>query len=521
MLPAWRIVHGVIKGCIDTKRDIDFSQEPIHIGENLSVQECLSRKPERHKQQPNKKVLHFLFSVILPAYETALHKENLGDDNDLARFILQYTLPIAKQWQAAFIDECQDLTEIQLLALNYCLKHCRRKLFSSDRCQIIQPTTFQPGRMIRDANSLYKKETKGKLELYLNCNYRSSTEIVDFQNYLVNKMPMALREDEQAEIIPMLKEKQAQKPIWITNTPANYQGILQVLEKLDDISIKVLIADKTVASQEQFPDNLFVEDMFACKGLEYPNVFLWNVLTDMHEENAKSENIWPWRYFYVGATRSRKRLVIFEESQSEKITQFLEKAAEDGVVEKCADLNEKKSGRNKAWKSWLIDWLSDIQDEDKLQVAENYEETEHFQQAARIYQSFIQQGYAEEYYRCLGRWRLQQHDYDAVLDNLWQLHHQEDLQQELLAKKELPADVYLALALYNMNLDSIHSLEQVKKKLSARYAQHVDYHTLLSRIEKRHPEAIRRACQWENKQKLVINHLCHQIIAKLSQRGEK
>ena len=87
-----------------------------------------------------------------------------------------------------FLDECQALTEVEITALCYLLKNATHKMMASDRCQMIQPTLFDPRQMITDANRINGIIEAPVSPSYLHYNYRSSYQIIAFQNFITQWM---------------------------------------------------------------------------------------------------------------------------------------------------------------------------------------------------------------------------------------------------------------------------------------------------------------------------------------------
>ncbi|MDD6383250.1 MAG: hypothetical protein PUG02_07875 [Selenomonadaceae bacterium] len=471
---AWRKIHGIIKGCIPNKNNLDYGQEPLLIRDRLGMEEYIRRERDVSKQhQLSEQAREFLYKQLLPQYQRALQERQLGDDNDLARFVLQHSTPRQK-WQAAFLDECQDLTEVELLALGYQLKHCAHKLMASDRCQIIQPTLFDPAQMLTDMNRLGKVDfaaapAESRQSQYLHYNYRSTQEIVTFQNFIMARLARAqsLHEEEKVPIRAM-EHMHGEKPVWIKQGRENAAALQTLLAELDETKLMPLIADRNQLTAEEAGQRGSLDDMAACKGLEYPSVLLVDICSDMYRTSA--DTAWPWRYFYVGATRAQKKLVIYEERELQfapAIHDFAKEAAREGIISYCEDLQAVKPGSSKTWRQWLFDWLSDITQEDRIVMAENYEQAGRFQAAAAIYHELLAEGYEEEYIRCQGRAYLEAKQYEEAGRIYGQSAHARMYWEDMMQHYPLPGPSYLAIAILLLKPDEPGAWRELRERFQA------------------------------------------------------
>lgn len=513
---AWRKIHGIIKGCIPNKSALDYTQEPLHIRPRLNQEEYIRRERDVSKhQQLSEQARDFLYTQILSRYEQALKDRQLGDDNDLARFVLQHSTPRQK-WQAAFLDECQDLTEVELLALGYQLKHCAHKLMASDRCQIIQPTLFDPAQMLTDMNRLGKVDfasapAESRQSQYLHYNYRSTQEIVMFQNFIMARLARAqsLHEEEKVPIRAM-EHMHGEKPIWIKQSRENEAALQELLAALDETKLTPLIADRNQLDEAE-ASRKDMDDMAACKGLEYPSVLLVDICSDMYRTAA--DTVWPWRYFYVGATRAQKKLVIYENRElqfSTAVHDFAKEAAEKGIIAYCEDLQAVKPGSSKTWCQWLFDWLSDITQEDRIVMAENYEQAGRFQAAADIYHDLLSEGYEEEYIRCQGRAYLEKKQYEAACEIYSRSAHARLYWEDMLQQDELSGPAYLAIAILLMKPEEPGAWRELRERFRAVRAAE-DWQDSLQKAMKQ--QEVRRALQiWQQTQWQQLGSLAGEML---------
>lgn len=228
------------------------------------------------------------------------------------------------EYGAVFLDECQDLTQMELLAIFHLLQKSLTKRMASDRCQMVQPTYFNEGWM-RTASNDYDRFLGKDIDLYgckarfLHYNYRSSRSIIDFQNYIIQYFMesdiMTLKQNETAEIkVPPLTPDGVM-PVWIRPGAGNKQLLIDELcSKLDASVLQTIFAFDNSVGKEDFPDadTAAVTDVISCKGMEYPSVLLYNLLTE-----TRFDPVLAWKYFYVGATRGNRCIIIYEDAAAD------------------------------------------------------------------------------------------------------------------------------------------------------------------------------------------------------------
>lgn len=119
---------------------------------------------------------------------------------------------------------------------------------------------------------------------------------------------MTLKQNELLEIqVPPLTI-QGMKPIWICPSDDNQRNLIENLwQGVDAASLQTILPLVTLSSRGDFVSSKPVTDVITCKGMEYPSVLLYSVLTEV-----QFDALLAWKYFYVGATRSNGCLLIYE-----------------------------------------------------------------------------------------------------------------------------------------------------------------------------------------------------------------
>lgn len=417
LLAAWRDIHGILKGA---------SVESVDLRHGYSGSEMLSEDEYIHKLRQTKKasVPSVLWIKILykvgTMYQKYLRRCNLYDDNDIARMLLSKNCRCEKKYRAVFLDECQDLTQLELLSLFFLLEGTSNKRMASDRCQMVQPTYFHEGWMRTTVNEYDKSmgrtiEPQGEKPFYLHYNYRSSRSIIDFQNFIVQYFDdsgiLTLKQNELMEIkVPPLTI-QGMKPIWICPSDANQRLLIENLwQQLDAASLQTIFAFQHSDSKKDFESAKPMTDVITCKGMEYPSVLLYNVLTEV-----QFDSLLAWKYFYVGATRSNGCLLIYEKGAvpGTDIYQFLQDAADLEIVDKCESLQEDCPYTNGNWLAYIYQGIKENMADNKIETAENALNFGQYELALDIY---LRDGKEQEMIDyCRGKAFEQKKDYCKAL----------------------------------------------------------------------------------------------------------
>ena len=335
-------------------------------------------------------------------YQRYLHRHKLLDDNDIARMLIRARETYSSrgrckplpEYSAVFLDECQDLTQMELLAIFHLLQKSLTKRMASDRCQMVQPTYFNEGWM-RTASNDYDRFLGKDIDLYgckarfLHYNYRSSKSIIDFQNYIIQYFMesdiMTLKQNEMAEIkVPPLTPAGVM-PVWIKPGAENRRLLLDELcSKLDASVLQTIFAFDNSVGKADFPDadTAAVTDVISCKGMEYPSVLLYNLLTE-----TRFDPVLAWKYFYVGATRGNRCIIIYEEAAADgsRIYDFLNMAAELGLIECCDNLLDIAPDGQQTWLGYLYQCVTESIVESNLETAEHALNFGQYELAYNIY----------------------------------------------------------------------------------------------------------------------------------------
>lgn len=421
-LSAWREIHGIIKGAVP--EDVDY----LHL---TKISPCLREDEYQKRLQQEKKssrstvLWETTLYRVYEKYQRYLRRRELFDDNDMARLLLKSkakNLRNVRKYGAVFVDECQDLTQMELLAIFHLLGGTRHKRMASDRCQMVQPTYFDEGWM-RTASNDYDRANGRRIEdiglrpRFLHYNYRSSRSIIDFQNYLVQFFRrgglLTLRQDELREIAVPPLTTQGMKPVWVMAGAKNREHLIHDLwRKVPASDLQTIFAFAGSKSKEDFPwtEADAVTDIIHCKGMEYPSVLLYNILSETCDNPALA-----WKYFYVGATRGNDCLIIYEEAAKPgtKLYEFLEDAAIEGLIDYADDLLGKADYGEMTWLGYLYQNIHENTAENRHETAENALNFGQYELALSIYASEGRDENMTAY--CRGRVAESHGDYEAAM----------------------------------------------------------------------------------------------------------
>lgn len=399
LLAVWREIHGIIKGAVPLGLAYESMAE---IGDYLPEEQYRELLRREKKDSVGSVLWVNTVYKTYEHYQRYLHRHKLLDDNDIARMLIRaretYSsrgrCKLLPEYSAAFLDECQDLTQMELLAIFHLLQKSMTKRMASDRCQMVQPTYFNEGWM-RTASNDYDRFLGKNIDLYgckarfLHYNYRSSKSIIDFQNYIIQYFMesdiMTLKQNEMAEIkVPPLTPAGVM-PVWIKPGAENRRLLLDELcSKLDASVLQTIFAFDNSVGKADFPDadTAAVTDVISCKGMEYPSVLLYNLLTE-----TRFDPVLAWKYFYVGATRGNRCIIIYEEAAADgsRIYDFLNMAAELGLIECCDNLLDTAPDGQQTWLGYLYQCVTESIVESNLETAEHALNFGQYELAYNIY----------------------------------------------------------------------------------------------------------------------------------------
>lgn len=445
----WRKIHGIVSGALPGRMDIDAADKNC-IAYWKRIDDCIDKEEYQRQYaalygKRDTYDLDFLYAVY-EYYHRELQRMGCGDDNDLARYILR-NCAACEDYDAAFIDECQDLTNVGLAAIFYLLRKCRHRMMSSDRCQIVQPTFFDDGIMRFIASVSIGPDAKGVQSIHFTYNYRSVKEIVEFQRYIIHKINdiWTLKARELADVRAIIASHV--KPLWIASGPENRHRLLEKWQSVDDVELQMILphirytgskeADREIREAIE-KDGRLVYDAVTCKGMEFANVLLWNILS-CNLQQAGSYEEWAWQYFYVAATRAQQRIIIYEEwdEQNTCIRSFLQAGVAQGVLARTDSVSMHT----------LDGMLDNLSESDYLRRAKELQVVGSYSEAIKILER-LSGDHKREIEVCRAREQIALGKYGKGLEIYIELGVEKTYIEEIMQKQSVDEQTYFACLLY-------------------------------------------------------------------------
>ena len=330
---AWFGIRSLIKG---------FAGK--NSGEWLQLKDLKKHVSERTLDIFNDKDLRIL-SACFENYQKWLEEEKFYDDMDLACAAwkrLEKGTDII-QFDEIYLDEAQDLTDLEFRILLMLLKPERRKyaILAGDPLQTINPTGFDWPRikdmMYNTLGALTEQNVTIDDPMTLTRNYRTPIEMVQMGNILLHKRAYYMRENipdqssskttEKPTVIEIRRDKkdQVEAIARLLQQPSDKKFI--VTYTVDNAGIEDFIETDKAAKIAQTESNAHLESITDVKGLERDTVILYR-FADMIEtstpyivKNHQRESIessdkiklaFALNRLYISLTRSKKNLFILD-----------------------------------------------------------------------------------------------------------------------------------------------------------------------------------------------------------------
>lgn len=304
-------VYSEIYGLIFGYMQENWSRK---ITNKLSKEEYLTLNEKDKKIDKEEQALVYEIATL---YETYCLNNNLSLYSHDSIKILNTN--IEEKYDYIFIDEVQDLTEVQIAAI-YSLISDRKNIFlTGDEKQIINPTFFKTGRIYE----LFRKYHNYSEIEPLNANFRNSKSVTELINYC---------NDIRKKKLPALKQEYRQDEISKNKSVGNIYNFIgnpkDLEEKINGSANSAIIVDekeyKELKESGQY-DARIIFTASKCKGIEFDNVFSLNMLSskkdiynDLYIQGKNKDNTLHHNFnlFYVAITRTINSLVIHESEKT-------------------------------------------------------------------------------------------------------------------------------------------------------------------------------------------------------------
>lgn len=304
----YKEIYGMIFGAYNLSQKNDM----------LSLEEYTSRRQNSF----NKFECETIYQIAQD-FKKHCEQNNLIDNNLASREILEN---ISSDWEysLAIIDEVQDYTQVNL----YLFKKLSLKLFCvGDALQMINPSYFNFGYL---KNLLYEKDLVDVK--VLKSNYRNTKKISSIIDSLsqINKTEFGTHNF-------VLKGQSIDNGIESTALFVRDNNLNSSIAKKGFEDITFVVANeqqkrdlqKTIKTQE-------VLTVSEIKGLERTNIITYNLLSSnlekwkqlkrqkINHKLADENSVYRYYYnlFYVGVSRAKQNLIIYENAIIEQFEQF-------------------------------------------------------------------------------------------------------------------------------------------------------------------------------------------------------
>ncbi len=352
-----------------------------------------------------------IFSVsqseeLYDLFEKYLHylkKNNFHDVNILSH---DYLNKVDKKYDFIFIDEVQDLTNIQLFLILSSLKKELQFVLSGDSNQIVHPNFFSWSHL----KTMLFKTSKKQLNILkvLQTNYRNSPKITELSNNLlkIKNLRFGSIDKESTYLINSISKNKGS-----VNFYKDSDKLKKELNKKIQQSTKfaILVMDNSQKAEiKKFFKTPLVFSIQEAKGLEYDNIILVNFISTYDKEfrtisegvaiedlekdlefsrvkDKSNKELEVYKFYinslYVAFTRAIENLYIIETSNKHKILELLDLVKQQEKV-----ILDVKSSTQEEWKKEA----QKLKRQGKLEQSEAIENALHKGQPTKIVLSDIE-----------------------------------------------------------------------------------------------------------------------------------
>lgn len=286
---------------------------------------------DRYTLISNKNNRKNILKFVNEIYQPYLEKNNFYDDNDLARLLIKkINNNEIQKFDYVLIDELQDLTELQIIALTKLSKNDNNIMMAGDISQVINPTFFQRGRTGLIFKNIFNSSLKENIVLYE--NYRNSENIV----FVIQKL-LQIRQNKLGKYSDDIYEKSVQLnkkeglPIFINLSKE--KALKNIASWIDVPKVAIIVPDDETKNYLLKKFNVEGEtniySVHEIKGQEFSKVLTYNIISNHYDKweyimsgnvDKGSDLVNQYRYYfnllYVAITRGRENLFMFEDNKN-------------------------------------------------------------------------------------------------------------------------------------------------------------------------------------------------------------
>lgn len=283
---------------------------------------------------------------IAKLFEDFQKTKNVIDNNAISRKLLKNTHKI-KKYSVSIIDEVQDFTQINLRFL----KEISIKMFCvGDALQMINPSYFTFSYL---KNLMYNEDVTDVAEL--ESNYRNNKKIVEILNSLNDINIKQFGTHNFVLAGKSVDENTLTNAVYVSDNK-----FIESLKKQKFENFTILVSD---FEQKRALRQLFKKQeiltISEIKGLERETVLLYNILSsnsdkwrkllelNINHKQADENSVFRFFFnlFYVGLSRAKHNLFVFEENQISIFDEFFKLNFEFLSGEDATDIFSKVIGK--------------------------------------------------------------------------------------------------------------------------------------------------------------------------------
>lgn len=220
---------------------------------------------------------------LFERYQAWLRETGQYDANLVAQAWLE---KIAPRYDSVVIDEVQDLTPIQLTTLLRALRHPGNFLLAGDAHQIVHPNFFSWSQI----KSLFWQDpdaAAGATLQVLTHNFRNGRAVTQMANRLLEiKQQRFGSVDRESNFLVEAVGSSAGRVQWINDDSATLADLDRKISRSTQYAVLVLREEDKAAAKRVFSTPL-VFSVQEAKGLEYPHVVLYRILSDERKTFAE------------------------------------------------------------------------------------------------------------------------------------------------------------------------------------------------------------------------------------------
>ena len=337
---------------------------------------------------------------IYELFEKYLNFLKENDYHDINILSHDYLAKVDKRYDFIFIDEVQDLTNIQLFLILSSLKKKFQFVLSGDSNQIVHPNFFSWSHL----KTMLFKTSKQQLNILkvLQTNYRNSPKITELSNNLlkIKNCRFGSIDKESTYLINSISKREGSVNFYKDSDKLKKE-LNKKIQKSTKFAILVMDNSQKAEVKKYFKTPLIFSIQEA-KGLEYENIILVNFITTNDKEfRTISEGVEPkdlehdlefsrvkdksnkelevYKFYinslYVAFTRAIENLYIIESSKKHKILELL------SLVEQQHNVKiDVKQSTQEEWKKEA----QKLKKQGKLEQSEAIEQELNKNQASKI-----------------------------------------------------------------------------------------------------------------------------------------